>query len=189
MDSWISPSSSRLVRSPRSRLSSSRKSCCIGTPLTDRNFGFRQSTQDDPLIQVVRVCRGGHGRLCTLAPNNGTNNGTNNGEQTTGNKQRGTNNGEQTTGNKQRGTNNGEQTTGNKQRGNKQREQTTGNKQRGTNNGEQTTGTQHFVDRPIWFCTFCRLIEVVCCWRWGDSWLDWLVLRCLRRTKLRLCMS
>ena len=38
-----------------------------GVP-TDRNFDFLQSTQEEPLVQLVRVCRGGHGRLCTHAP-------------------------------------------------------------------------------------------------------------------------
>jgi len=35
---------------------------------TDRNFDFRQFTQEETLIQVVRVRRAGRGRLCAHAP-------------------------------------------------------------------------------------------------------------------------
>ena len=35
---------------------------------TDRNFDFQPAYQEEPLIQGVRVCKGGRGRLCTHAP-------------------------------------------------------------------------------------------------------------------------
>ena len=35
---------------------------------TDRNFDFQPTYKEEPLIQGVRVCKGGRGRLCTHAP-------------------------------------------------------------------------------------------------------------------------